>query len=95
MPAATDGYGALGSAREYPHRIHLLVSDVVIPHLGGRELAEQIRRILPDCRVMFVSGYTDDEALLRGVVHSSVTMLRKPYTLLKLSQTVRTVLDGG
>ena len=93
--AAADGYGALGFAREYPHRIHLLVSDVVMPHLGGRELAEQIGRILPDCRVMFVSGYTDDEQLLRGVVHSSVTMLQKPYTLLGLSQTVRRVLDGG
>ena len=84
----------LGSVREYPHRVHLLVSDVVMPQLGGRELAEQIGHILRDCRVMFVSGYTDDEALLRGVVHSSVTLLRKPYTLLEASQTIRTVLDG-
>ena len=95
VPAATDGHGGLGSAREYPHRVHLLVSDVLMPQLGGRELAEQIGHILPDCRVMFVSANTDDQNLLRDGVHSSVTLLRKPYTLLEASQTIRTVLDGG
>jgi len=92
--AAADGHAALELARAYPKPIHLLVSDVVMPHLGGRQLAEAITKLLPTCKVMFVSGYMDDEVLLHGVVHSEVTMLQKPYSLASLAQTVRRVIDG-
>ncbi len=92
--SASDGHVALEFARDYPHRIDLLVSDVVMPHLGGRKLAEAIATIRPETKVMFVSGYTDDEVLLHGVVHSEVTMLQKPYSLATLAQTIRRVIEG-
>ncbi len=92
LPAA-DGHAALEFARAYPNDIDLLVSDVVMPHLGGRKLAEAIAKIRPSTKVMFVSGYTDDQVLLHGVVHSEVTMLQKPYSIATLAQTVRRVLD--
>ncbi len=91
---ACDGHVALEFARNYPHHIDVLVSDVVMPHLGGRKLAEAIATIRPATKVMFVSGYTDDEVLLHGVVHSEVTMLQKPYSLATLAQTIRRVIDG-
>jgi CheY-like chemotaxis protein len=90
---ASDGHDALRLAREFPGVIDLLVSDVVMPHLGGRQLAEAVRAVRPACKVLFVSGYTDDEVLLHGVVHSEVTMLQKPYSLASLAQLVRQVLD--
>ncbi len=91
---AADGAEALAHAREYAGPIDLLVSDVVMPHLGGRQLAEAVRSVRPDVRVLFVSGYTDDEVLLHGVVHAEVAVLQKPYSLVALAQMVRRVLDG-
>ena len=91
---AADGEEALRYAREYAGQIDLLVSDVVMPHLGGRQLAEAVLAVRPRMRVMFVSGYTDDEVLLHGVVHADVAMLPKPYSLVALAQMVRKVLDG-
>jgi PAS domain S-box-containing protein len=93
--SAPDGQAALEFARTYPRHIDLLVSDVVMPILGGRKLAEAVRQLRPDTKVMFVSGYTDDEVLLHGVVHSEVTMLQKPYSLAMFAQTVRRVIDSG
>ncbi|MDZ7631554.1 MAG: PAS domain-containing protein [Gemmatimonadaceae bacterium] len=92
---AANGQAALEFARQYAGTIHLLVSDVVMPHLGGRQLAEAIATVRPDCKVMFVSGYTDDDVLRHGVIHSEVTMLQKPYSMMTLAQTVRRVIDGG
>ena len=91
---ACDGQAALEFARDYPHHIDLLVSDVVMPHMGGRKLAESVAKIRPSTKVMFVSGYTDDEVLLHGVVTSEVTMLQKPYSLATLAQTIRRVIEG-
>ena len=91
---AADGAEALRHAHEYAGPIDLLVSDVVMPHLGGRQLAEAVLALRPQTRVLFVSGYTDDEVLLHGVVHADVAMLQKPYSLVTLAQMVRRVLDG-
>ena len=93
LPAA-DGAEALRHAREYAGTIHLLMSDVVMPHLGGRQLAEAVVGLRPTTRVLFVSGYADDEVLLHGVVHADVAMLQKPYSVMTLAQMVRRVLDA-
>ncbi len=91
--AADDGESAIAISRAFPGRIDLLVTDVVMPGMNGRELAEQLEQMRPDMRVLFVSGYTDDAVLLKGVSLDERTFLQKPFTSLQLAKRVRVVLD--
>lgn len=74
-------------------RFDLLVTDVVLPTMNGRELAELILRIQPQIRVLYVSGYTENTIVHYGVVEGDVHFLPKPYTLSQLAHKVRQVLD--
>jgi len=74
--------------------IHALVTDVVMPEMGGRDLAEFLRSVSPDTKVIFCSGYTEDVASLRGEAGSPITFLPKPYTMAALANKVREVLDA-
>jgi PAS domain S-box-containing protein len=74
--------------------IDLLLTDVVMPGIGGRELARRAEAIRPGLRVLFTSGYTEDEILLRGVALDARSFLPKPYTPGGLVQAVRDVLDA-
>lgn len=91
--AAADGPSALKLARECPETIDLLLTDVVMPGMNGRELAETLRLERPGTRVLFASGYTDDSALLHGVSTDEVSFIQKPFTPPALVQRVREVLD--
>jgi ligand-binding sensor domain-containing protein/signal transduction histidine kinase/FixJ family two-component response regulator len=91
---AEDGLEALQVARAYSGRIHLLASDVVMPNLGGRQLAEELQRQRTDVRILFLSGYTDDAVLRHGVLEAGVPFLQKPYTPSALVSKVREVLDS-
>lgn len=91
--AAADGEAAIAISRAFPGRIDLLVSDVVMPGLNGRELAEQLEIMRPGLRVLFVSGYTDDAVLRTGISMDERTFLQKPFTSLDLARRVRAVLD--
>jgi two-component system, cell cycle sensor histidine kinase and response regulator CckA len=73
--------------------IHLLVSDVVMPHLGGRPLAERLLALKPQLKVLFLSGYTNDAIVRHGVLDSDFAFLQKPFTTSALAQKVRDVLD--
>jgi len=73
--------------------IHLLLTDVVMPHLSGPELAARLGRLRPDMKVLFMSGYTDDSAFRHGAVEGSVGFLQKPITPALLARKVREVLD--
>jgi PAS domain S-box-containing protein len=90
---AADGERALqiGAAHEGP--IHLLLTDVVMPRIGGRSLAEQFAALRPEARVLFVSGYTDDAIVRHGVLEPGVNYLEKPFTPDDLARKVRGVLD--
>ena len=90
---ANDGMEALLLVSQYRDAIDLLLTDIVMPQMGGRELAEHLRGQSPDLKVMFMSGYTDDEILKHGVVAARVEFLQKPFTPHALANRIRKVLD--
>jgi CheY-like chemotaxis protein len=75
-------------------QIDLLLTDVVMPGVNGRELANRLRSMRPGLRVIFMSGYTDDAIIHHGVVHANVPFVEKPFTPLSLLNAVRHVLDA-
>ena len=92
---AAYGHEALRLARERPSgSIHLLVSDVVMPLTGGRELAEQLREIHAHVKVLHMSGYAGDDLVRRGVEASEVGFVQKPFTPGLLARKVRDALDS-
>jgi CheY-like chemotaxis protein len=91
---AQDGEEGLQIAQDYKSPIHLLLTDVIMPRLGGRALADRLRPSRPEMRVLFISGYTDDALLRRGVADKGIHFLPKPFDVETLVQKVRSVLDG-
>jgi Signal transduction histidine kinase len=92
--AACDGDDALKKMMASDMTIDILVSDVVMPHLGGRELAEKIVEQYPTCKVLFLSGYTEDAIIRHGIIESEFSFLQKPFTPSALARKVREVLDA-
>lgn len=90
---ATDAREALQLCQQYDGPIHLLVTDVVMPEIGGRELADRLTQLRPDMRVMFMSGHSWDTINRRGVVDAEGAFLQKPFTLDTLARKVRQILD--
>ncbi|MBK9547971.1 MAG: response regulator [Gemmatimonadetes bacterium] len=89
---AANGAAAIMLSRGRKEPIDLLLTDVVMPHLGGRQLADVLLGERPSCRVLFLSGYSSDEMIRRGVVDSAATFLQKPFTVGELAERVRAVL---
>jgi CheY-like chemotaxis protein len=90
---AADGPSALALLPGLPHGIDLLLTDVVMPHMSGCELAERIRRLRGDLRVLYMSGYTDDAIVRHGVVAAAIELLPKPFAVPQLLARVRELLD--
>ncbi|CAN5497622.1 hypothetical protein BH09GEM1_BH09GEM1_17320 [soil metagenome] len=93
--AARDGAEATNLARMHAHEIHLLLTDVVMPGISGIELAEQIRQLRPDIRVLYMSGYTNEDIDRRGVLNAGTNLLDKPFTGSSLALAVRVTLDAA
>jgi CheY-like chemotaxis protein len=90
---AHRGDEAMSLARAYPNQIDLLLTDVIMPRLSGRELAEQLQALRPQTKVLFMSGYTDDAVIRHGLLMAQVEFLQKPFSPSDLSTKVRQVLD--
>ena len=86
---------ALALADRHPAAIHLLLTDVVLPGIGGPQLAEQLRARRPGTRVLFMSGYTNDAAIRHGVVVSAVELLQKPSNRVSLLRRIRGLFEAG
>jgi PAS domain S-box-containing protein len=91
---APEGTEALKVAAAHSGAIHILITDVVMPHLSGPELAAQIGAVRQGLKVLFVSGYTDDTVFRHGVLEGGVAYLQKPFNLKALAQKIREVLSG-
>ena len=98
----TFGYSVLEANRpteairlceQHQGPIALLVTDIVMPGMGGRALTERISELRPGIKVLYVSGYTDDAVVRHGVLQADVAFLQKPFTPTSLANKVRQVLD--
>ena len=88
------GSEALALAKLHSDPIHLLLTDMVMPGLSGRELVEQLGPLRPDMKVLYMSGYTDDTVLRHGIQEEKMPLLQKPFVPDTLALKVREVLDG-
>ncbi|MFZ0284717.1 MAG: ATP-binding protein [Terriglobales bacterium] len=93
--AANNGSEALQVAQRYKGSIHLLLTDMVMPQVGGRELAQQIKGMRPRIKILFTSGYPEHAALNEKVADPGTMILQKPYPLNVLASRVRQMLDGA
>jgi signal transduction histidine kinase len=91
---AMNGVEACLVASQQVGSLHLLLTDMVMPGMGGRELAQNLSIIKPDLRILFMSGYTDDLGILAGHEDGASAFLQKPFTPELLARTVRTLLDA-
>lgn len=86
---------ALDAAADFPGRLDLLLADVVMPAMNGKELASRIARIRPEIKVLFMSAYSDEIVTSHGVVPAGVNMIRKPFRLEDLVKRIESVLANG
>jgi CheY-like chemotaxis protein len=92
---ASSGPDALRVSRDHPGPIHVMVTDVVMPRMSGRELAFQLAPERPGMKVLFISGHTEDTISHHGVLEKSIAFLQKPFTQDALVTRVRALLDPG
>jgi CheY-like chemotaxis protein len=92
---ARHGADALRISEKHPGPLHLLVTDVVMPEMSGRDLSRHIRAQRPGLPILYISGYTDDELLRRGILETGAQLLRKPFLPAELARVVKQLVSAG
>jgi PAS domain S-box-containing protein len=92
---AANGPDALRVASRHRGSIHLLLTDVVMPQMSGRELAVRLQRARPEVKVLYTSGYIDEDMIRRSMLAPTTALLKKPFSSDSLARRVREVLDGA
>jgi two-component system cell cycle sensor histidine kinase/response regulator CckA len=92
---ADNGKAGIEVAQAYEGKIHMVITDVVMPGMSGRELAKQITMARPGTRVLYLSGYTEDSVVQQDVIELGASFLQKPFTLQTLAKKVREILKGS
>ena len=93
--SADDGVHALSDVKKSTIQVDLLLTDVVMPKMNGRELAEELQKQYPEMKVLFTSGYTENVIAHHGMLDEGLEFIGKPYTPQALAEKVRKVLDGS
>ncbi len=91
---AQNGADALETAKNYPGRIDLLITDVIMPQTGGRELANNISEICSGIKILFISGYTDDAIVHHGILEEGINFLQKPFSKHSLLKKIADVFSN-
>ena len=91
--SASNGFDGLDIIRDQP-RLSLLLTDIVMPRMNGRQLADEARQILPGLPVLYTTGYTRNAVVHNGILDPGVALLAKPFTIAQLALRVRAILDG-
>jgi two-component system, cell cycle sensor histidine kinase and response regulator CckA len=94
VTATGEGKEALHAFAAAPDEIDLVITDLIMPGMSGRELVQALHQIRPDLKALYISGYTEDEIIRRGLHDPSVAFLQKPFTADELSDRVRSLLDA-
>ena len=93
--ASANGREALDAAAVHAAPLHLVLTDVVMPELNGRTMVERLRIARPEIAVVYMSGYTDDDVLLRGALEQDASYIQKPFAPAELLRVVRETLDAS
>jgi signal transduction histidine kinase/FixJ family two-component response regulator len=91
---ANGGEEAIGLCRKHKEPIHLLITDVVMPKMSGKDVAQQLQLIHPETKVLFMSGYTDEAIVHHGIVDADIAFIQKPFSEDALALKIRDVLDS-
>ena len=91
---ASNGREALRTAQEYAGKIHLVLTDVVMPEMNGKVLVSQIEAARPGIRAVFISGYAENAIVHHGILESNIAFLQKPFAGNALASKVREVIDS-
>lgn len=90
---ASNGIEALDYVKNKGSNISLVITDVIMPGMGGKELAENIEKIQPNLKVLFTSGYTDQKIVQSGKLNNDINFLHKPYSIHELSKKIRELIE--
>jgi CheY-like chemotaxis protein len=91
---AASGAEALALSAELESTIDLVISDAVMPGMSGGEVVRRLREQRPGLKALFMSGYTDDEVIRRGIISSTTSFIQKPFSLTAFARAAREALDG-